>query len=277
MSVKTPQDQSGTLKQQILDQNQRVHQIEAPIYDLIHTEIFNRYEQAQIRNDLKLIDQHLKLSKPHVLDVGCGTGNLTRRYLARDYTVTALDISEEMIDALTRSVPSEAVLEAVVSDVDRFFEALPPEQTFDLISFSSVLHHLPDYVQTFQNVLRRLKSGGIVYVIHEPTMHKKNVEPGLILRVLKGLDLVYQLSHRALAYLLYFVKTRHLITHIDYSLSDYHAASGLDHQFLLTLAEGYQVLKLREYTTASIPWIARYLNNRPASPVTNFSFILRKP
>lgn len=45
------------LTQHVLDENIRVHKLEAALYDERHTEMFNRYEQASIRRFLKRADE----------------------------------------------------------------------------------------------------------------------------------------------------------------------------------------------------------------------------
>src|SRR3972149_10527865 len=79
-------------------ENLRVHDNEARWYDRIHREIFNFAEQRRINKDITRIGALVPRGK--VLDVGCGSGNLTLQFFAQGFDVTAPDISPEMIRGL---------------------------------------------------------------------------------------------------------------------------------------------------------------------------------
>jgi SAM-dependent methyltransferase len=69
-----------------------------------------------------------------VLDLGCGTGRLTRELLARGFAVTAVDNSEDMLAA----VPEGA--RRIASDI----EALDLDECFDCVLLASQLINTPD-------------------------------------------------------------------------------------------------------------------------------------
>ena len=64
------------LKGKILSANIEEHKKEAKYYDVIHTELFNYYEQKRINKSLDFILNNFD-NDCNILDVGCGTGNLT--------------------------------------------------------------------------------------------------------------------------------------------------------------------------------------------------------
>ena len=97
-----------------------------------------------------------------VLDVGCGSGNLTltaKRYAGRSGSVYGIDASPEMIDVARKKAKEMGT--DVVFDV-ALVEKLPfGDSTFDVVISRLVLHHLPDdlKLQAFAEIFRVLKPG----------------------------------------------------------------------------------------------------------------------
>lgn len=97
-----------------------------------------------------------------VLEIGCGTGAVTERLVARGAVVTALDESPEMIEQGRRRLaeaPSGAVtwVERTASEIDAF-----PEGTFDAVVVSLALSEMSASERKFvlRHVARRLRPGG---------------------------------------------------------------------------------------------------------------------
>jgi len=98
-----------------------------------------------------------------VLDVGCGTGNLTltaKLYTGMSGSVYGIDASPEMIEVAQKKAKrmgSETIFEVGL------IEQLPyPDATFDIVISRLVIHHLPDDLKrtAFTEILRVLKAGG---------------------------------------------------------------------------------------------------------------------
>jgi ubiquinone/menaquinone biosynthesis C-methylase UbiE len=98
-----------------------------------------------------------------VLDVGCGTGNLT--FTAKATTgasgaVYGIDASPEMIEVARKKAKQAGA--DVVFDVG-LVEKIPfPDTTFDAVINRLVVHHLPDDLKrkAFAEIFRVLKPGG---------------------------------------------------------------------------------------------------------------------
>lgn len=108
-----------------------------------------------------------------VLDVGCGTGNLTLALLTRlspAGKVTAVDISPRMIEAARRKTRDRRV-EWHVADVRR----LPiPDSSCDRAICFSVWPHIGDGEAATAEVGRVLKPGGVLHVWHLSSRAKIN-------------------------------------------------------------------------------------------------------
>ena len=140
------------LAKKIRDENIRVHSKEAEVYDAIHSDIFNKYEQKKTIKDIEFIARHISTKDPSALDIGCGTGNLSLKLLKCGFSVVGVDISKEMLDILRNKTKNRS-LKLVESDVDSFISKC--KEKYDVIAFSSVLHHLPDYLETIENITKR--------------------------------------------------------------------------------------------------------------------------
>ncbi len=90
-----------------------------------------------------------------VLEVGCGTGQLTGELAAYGLDVTAIDIGAGMITAAKRSLSGPPVRFQVVS----FEELDAPDASFDLIISATAFHWVDPEVK-FAKSTRLLKAGG---------------------------------------------------------------------------------------------------------------------
>jgi demethylmenaquinone methyltransferase/2-methoxy-6-polyprenyl-1,4-benzoquinol methylase/phosphoethanolamine N-methyltransferase len=128
-------------------------------YDLFGR-IVSLGRDAAIRETL--VDLAEPMPGEHVLDVGCGTGTLALALESRAGAgaVRGIDASPEMI-AVARAKAGKA--DAAVDFQVALIEALPfPAETFDLVTSSLMLHHLPDDLKRagFGEIRRVLKPGG---------------------------------------------------------------------------------------------------------------------
>jgi demethylmenaquinone methyltransferase/2-methoxy-6-polyprenyl-1,4-benzoquinol methylase/phosphoethanolamine N-methyltransferase len=110
----------------------------------------------------KLIELGAPAPGEKVLDVGCGTGTLAIAIKPQVGTgeVHGIDASPEMIQVAKEKSAKDG------SDIDfrvALIEAIPfPDASFDLVTSSLMLHHLPDDLKAkgFLEIRRVLKPGG---------------------------------------------------------------------------------------------------------------------
>ena len=94
------------------------------------------------------------LSGKKVLDIGCGSGRITRKLLDKGADLVAADISEEMLKRLKKKFRNLTTIKADIEDLP--FE----DNSFDVVVATFVIVHLKDLQKAFDEVYRVLKPGG---------------------------------------------------------------------------------------------------------------------
>jgi 2-polyprenyl-3-methyl-5-hydroxy-6-metoxy-1,4-benzoquinol methylase len=247
------------LQEKIREANVAVHRFEAKYYELIHPEVYNKYEQKRINSTLKMVNKLVANNKVHTkraLDFGAGTGNITVKLLQMGYEVTAIDISTEMCKILEKKcrpylkAEKLTIVNLPIEDVS--FD----RDKFDLIACYSVLHHLPDYVNVIQRLCGFLKKGGVMYIDHEISPFYWKVEASNVAHLVKG---VYFHSNPLLN-TLYFQIAGINVPSLDYALSDYwhRKEHPLDHERIRCIfeKENFDFFKRTDYHLKFMTWIS---------------------
>lgn len=106
------------------------------------------------------------LAGRHVFDLGCGFGHFAR--YAREAgaaTVTALDISQKMLEEASR-LTNDPAISYVHGSIESY--AFEPG-SFDVIVSSMALHYVADYAAAVHRVFEALKPGGrFVFSVEHP-------------------------------------------------------------------------------------------------------------
>lgn len=114
------------------------------------------------------VDQAQLKAGEKVLDVGCGTGGVTipaRLRVGKNGMVAGIDPASDMI-AIARQKANRSGLE--IDFRVGVIESLPfPEATFDAVTSSLMMHHLPEKlrVQGLAEIWRTLKPGGRILIV----------------------------------------------------------------------------------------------------------------
>lgn len=155
----------------ILQANQNLSEEIAKSYDNEHqfcNQIWSLYWK-----DVEFINDILKTKKePAILDLGCGTGLLSKAFLELGYTLYALDFSQNMLDLYKD--PSKGKLIKICKEVGKFFEE--NTQKYDLIMFAASLHHIYEYKKIIRMALEALKEGGLIFIFNEPLKKRSILE-----------------------------------------------------------------------------------------------------
>lgn len=153
--------------QRQIARNVAVHDRIARKYDAIHGEIFNPVEQDRLHRTLARARDAIRTDREprRALDLGCGSGNLTRHLLELGFSVTAADVSQGFLDLVRSRYPRERLETLQIKDGD--LSAIP-DASFDLVATYSVLHHIPDYLAAVAQMARLARPGGVVFIDHEP-------------------------------------------------------------------------------------------------------------
>lgn len=89
-----------------------------------------------------------------VLDIGCGSGIFTKMLHERGFEVTGIDLSHALLKLGGKNVPE---IDFVQGDA----ESMPfAAESFDVVMFSCLLHHLPEPQKCIQEARRLLKPTG---------------------------------------------------------------------------------------------------------------------
>lgn len=107
-----------------------------------------------------------ELQGKKILDLGCGPGAYAEHFLDQGASVTAIDISEEMIE-IVKGKFGDAVT-AYATDLSK---GLPKElnNSFDLVICPLTIHYIEDLSCFFSDVKRVLKAEGAFYFsTHHP-------------------------------------------------------------------------------------------------------------
>jgi len=100
-----------------------------------------------------------------LLDVGCGTGQSRRLYIERCHRYVGLDLSQAALRRAAARFPSSTWLrgDALCMPFGNY--------QFDVVAFSSVLHHIEDFSRPLREALRVLRPGGYVFAYDPNLLH----------------------------------------------------------------------------------------------------------
>ena len=147
-----------------IEKNIKLHNKIAKKYEANHTEIYNDIEQTRLVNDLEKSLSFVNKSSVKALDLGCGAGNLTNHLLNMGCNVIAADVSTGFLDLVKDKFSGRNISTFQLNGQD--LNGIE-DNSIDFIATYSVLHHIPDYIMTINEMIRVCAPGGIIYIDHE--------------------------------------------------------------------------------------------------------------
>ncbi|MFX0075100.1 MAG: class I SAM-dependent methyltransferase [Candidatus Hermodarchaeota archaeon] len=129
-------------------------------YNRIAEEYYNHRNLSKFNNELEQFASLLP-KNAHVLDVGCGAGIPTSKFLTeRGIKVTGIDLSDKMLSLARNNVPSAEFVKMDMNELE--FN----ENVFDGIISVYALFHVPkeNHLEIFKHFFRILKPGGILMI-----------------------------------------------------------------------------------------------------------------
>jgi SAM-dependent methyltransferase len=195
-----------------------------------------------------------------VLDACGGTGHASGMLVQLGARPVTVDISSDMLAVWAekaRALGYEP--ETIEAEILDFLQT--NEATWDLIVFSSALHHLEDYLAVVKAAVGRLRPNGVLVTIFDPT------RVGTVGRLIRRLDYVAYVCLNypgdALRKALAKLRRTRSAENIG-SIAERHAGRGVDdHAIHLTLEqEGMQVLVHERFYDARVSlirWLLRLL------------------
>ena len=132
-------------------------------------ESYNQWASQYDTNDNKTRDLEAiafrkmlqKLDFTTCLEIGAGTGKNTSWLAENGKTVTAIDLSEEMVEKAKQKIKSGNV-EWKMADITHAWTFR--SDLYDLVSFSLVLEHIENLGHIFSETARSLHKDGYVYI-----------------------------------------------------------------------------------------------------------------
>jgi ubiquinone/menaquinone biosynthesis C-methylase UbiE len=129
---------------------------------------------GRLERFVSALDLHIK-PPARVLDLGCGTGDLALVLASKGMTVTAIDISTEMLTRASAQ-DNDAAVEWV--HLQTHWKTLPFDSgRFDAVVASSVLEYVDDIHLVLREIARVVADGGFVYcTVPDPQHLRRRIE-----------------------------------------------------------------------------------------------------
>lgn len=229
-------------------------------YDRYESPVFDPFFQEMLNADLDRITENFghTATQPMALDCGGGTGNISLKLIERGWSVSVVDVSPEMLAILRQKCKVRKLSPSIIHRTLETYLA-ETSDSYDLVCFGSVLHHLHSYLEVVSAAAERIRPGGFFYsnfdrtipkwpllagaVISIDTLAAKiqydpgDILPGILRRLKKVATKSSPLHERSVASL--------------GDIADYYSETGVDDRRILNILneEGFAILEHLRYGT----------------------------
>ena len=147
------------MQDEILKKEQEFHDQWASAIDIEGIKVKDYFEACTAPENRFILKRLGDVSDRYLLDLGCGAGENSVYFASRGARCVAADYSPGMVEvALKLAAANQVQVEGkVINAMDIDF----PDNTFDIVYASNLLHHIPDPELTIQEMYRVLKPGGV--------------------------------------------------------------------------------------------------------------------
>ena len=219
----------------VIEANKKVYNENAKTYDeIVITQDSNKRLRKVIENVLTIFYHNENISEDFLaLDACGGTGNVSFIINDMEYDVELVDLSSVMIDNFKNYCNKKGInIKSYNVEINQYLEN--SDKKYDLIVFSSALHHLRYPDKVLINAAKCLKPGGIILTIADPTI---NIQK-FTFKLLSFIDRGINLSIKQPSELIRRIKKKIFIESnnnqnkkekvIDDWVAEFHAQDGID-------------------------------------------------
>tara|TARA_Y100001970_G_scaffold266245_1_gene354667 strand:- start:7274 stop:8143 length:870 start_codon:yes stop_codon:yes gene_type:complete len=239
-------------EQDVIEANKRIYAKTSDLYeDIVFTKDSNKRLNMLIEHAIKI----LKTKKNNItaLDACGGTGQAALLLNDLQCQTDLVDLSSSMVENMKKKCKKNKLkINFVVSEINQFLNQ--NNKKFDLIVFSSALHHLRYPDEVLKSAVKNLSDGGIIATISDPT---KNIQR----RLFKSLSFLDRMINHLLSSPINFIKI--LLDklfnrkndkekgnkHPDW-IAEYHTVNGIDDEHIIVnlIENGNHVLLHKRFT-----------------------------
>ena len=253
--------------------NRRYYASRAADYDQTEECVIHERGQRRLRDVLSAAIASA-CGHEHILDACGGSGYASLELAAIGLHPLTVDISAEMLELYCAKAAAAGLpARAEVGEIGSFLAECV--QSWDLIVFSSALHHLDDYRAVLLAACERLNEGGVVATVFDPTL------PRPLGRLIRYVDYLLWLALRERATFVRRLRDRASRRNAGAPsvgrMAERHALSGIDDRALAEcLEEGGLELILHKREFEAHFLLTRVMLRLLRQP-SAFSFVLRRP
>jgi ubiquinone/menaquinone biosynthesis C-methylase UbiE len=149
---------ADTLRADILQKEQTFHDQWAAAIDVDGIRVADYFEACTAPEN-RFIVQHLgNIQGQYLLDLGCGAGENSVYFALQGARCVAADYSPGMVEVALKLAQANGV--TVEGCTVNAMAIAFPDNSFDIVYASNLLHHIPDPVAALREIHRVLKPGG---------------------------------------------------------------------------------------------------------------------